>query len=813
MQINESDKKKASFDSLEKLQNISVNILEKICNAIIKENPEILYGKNLSQILNHSIILLYRIYLFHFIDRFDNVSSKKKENFTTIPENSEDKIHENRNEIWDQLSQKYEFFTHHKLNNKDFNQILYFIGSKFTQENLHSQNLQIESYGRLLEYLLNCELDIQEDASFDLSLKYTKRKNKKKGVFFTPEPIIEYMCEIALNSFLENQITEKKSANLLNYLLNLKILDPAMGTGLFLLSITEKLTEYVIKEIDNELLQTRFENELDLAPLKSLSGIIFSHIARNCIYGVDVNPLSVEITRMIFRKECINVSSNLDFTSQHFKCGNSLIGDLDYQSINQSNDKTLNLAENGFDWSKEFSEIISKKEGFDIILSNPPYISYGLGRVGKIPKLIDTYFRENYPNSAEYKISIYALFIELGITLLKEGGVLCYLLPDSYLTGRYFSKIRKYLLKWKIMKFVFMKENFWKKAEVGFPTILLVKKDTNNAAHRIDYFYSEDLADLARSLDYLRVRQAEFRTNKHSRFRFIPDNTTLKIIEKIEAKSSNKLGDYLEFHHGVRSKKGIGRSQIVNREKRCIQWKQALVSGSAIKQFYIQKSEHFIHIDPNLLYSGGWDKTHIHPPKILVRRTGDNIIAALDLDSHYHTNALIYATPTQTALKIWGLKRTDPQIIPILKIFTAILNSSLFQFYYEAVSMKKHRVLPQVEIDMLNEMKIPEYLSTFTKIERSGFFDDWADEQALYAWCKSSKMHAILSKICTLVDQITKVRDGHPENLNSANFSPLSQEKILNYKSIIDKIIAFSLYDLNPSETHHISNNVNPLIY
>jgi adenine-specific DNA methylase len=70
---------------------------------------------------------------------------------------------------------------------------------------------------------------------------------------------------------------------------------------------------------------------------------------------------------------------------------------------------------------------------FDIVVGNPPYISFGLRAVGKISKRQFKYFKEKYPNSAEYKISMYAMFLNRGIELLGEHGRLGFVVPDSFL--------------------------------------------------------------------------------------------------------------------------------------------------------------------------------------------------------------------------------------------------------------------------------------------------------------------------------------------------------------------------------------------
>jgi hypothetical protein len=99
-----------------------------------------------------------------------------------------------------------------------------------------------------------------------------------------------------------------------------------------------------------------------------------------------------------------------------------------------------------FVWRLDFAEVFKERDGFDIVIANPPYLSFGLRGAGKLSKADDSYLRANYQNSAEYKLSMYAIFINRGIELLGKNSVLCYITPDSFLLGRFFSKLRRYLL-------------------------------------------------------------------------------------------------------------------------------------------------------------------------------------------------------------------------------------------------------------------------------------------------------------------------------------------------------------------------------
>lgn len=128
--------------------------------------------------------------------------------------------------------------------------------------------------------------------------------------------------------------------------------------------------------------------------------------------------------------------------------------------------------------------------------------------------------------------------------------------------------------------------------------------------------------------------------------------------------------------------------------KRGKNWKKAIVSGAEVKRHSLKPETHYIHVDSDILFSGGWAPEHIEIEKILIRRTGDSIIAAVDENGYYHTNALIYGIPVESSDDI------------SLFYLTAILNSKLINYYYRQTTMKEGRTLPQVEVDTLKNLPI-----------------------------------------------------------------------------------------------------------
>ena len=393
-------------------------------------------------------------------------------------------------------------------------------------------------FGRLFQFFSEYNFTIDENDPNDAEVgvdpemlgkifENLLEDNKDKGAFYTPKEIVRYMCQESLIAYLETNtsiakdkirqfvlspedgvadIPENKKPKLLTALEEVKICDPAIGSGAFPMGLL------------NELLHCRevlSGEHYDRAEIKK-------SIIQNNIYGVDIEKGAVDIARLRFwlsivvDEEIPSPLPNLDYKIMQ---GNSLIesfmgvdlSKLTYEkeykkdkgeislfddeknrlqktvshllssyysccdhdrkvklqqeisdTINKQLEaqaydptilaklKDINLAENNkfFLWHTWFSDVFNRddKEGFDIVIGNPPYITYRGKEKNSISDSELNNLIATYTHSAEYKVNSYALFTEAGINICNNHGTISYIIPGTILQNDYLKKIREFLI-------------------------------------------------------------------------------------------------------------------------------------------------------------------------------------------------------------------------------------------------------------------------------------------------------------------------------------------------------------------------------
>jgi N-6 DNA Methylase len=265
-------------------------------------------------------------------------------------------------------------------------------------------DLNINILGHIFEQSISDIERVKKELKGEV-LEKSKSKQKKDGIYYTPTFITEYITNTCLDEYLKNG----------GVLENVKILDPACGSGAFLNQAYDSLFKKL-----NVLQNSDFMSETKIKDLAS-------SILNNNLYGVDLQAESVEIAKLSLWLKTARSDRKLQNLDQNIKQGDSLIE---------------------FNWDQEFSTI-KAEGGFDIIIGNPPYVRHEL-----IPKEVKHSIFNSYPNVGELTADLYIYFIQKAINLLKNGGVMGFILPNNWMERKYGNKLRKYIKQYEISKII-----------------------------------------------------------------------------------------------------------------------------------------------------------------------------------------------------------------------------------------------------------------------------------------------------------------------------------------------------------------------
>ena len=317
---------------------------------------------------------------------------------------------------------------------------------------------------------------------------------KAGGVFYTPTYIVDYIVKNTVGKLLEGK-TPKQAAKL-------KILDPACGSGSFLIGAYQYLLDWYRNEYEKKGGKAKKDNLYKGAGGEwRLTTDARKKILLNNIYGVDIDSQAVETTKLSLLLKVLEGESDETITSQmklyhqralpdlrqNIKCGNSLIGPDFYDGESQSDlfdiDEEERYRINVFDWESEFAEIF-KAGGFDAVIGNPPYVGFHGFKKEK------SYLSSKY-SSAKGKFDLYVPFIERGIEFLTANGLFGYICPSNFTKRDHGKALRNYLFhNISFLLFCDFKDKQIFKGALNYTCILILE---NKAPTQNDLFlYKQD---------------------------------------------------------------------------------------------------------------------------------------------------------------------------------------------------------------------------------------------------------------------------------------------------------------------------------
>ncbi|MBI5560130.1 MAG: N-6 DNA methylase [Deltaproteobacteria bacterium] len=633
---------------------------------------------------------------------------------------------------------------------------------------------------------------------------------KAGGVYYTPDYIVKYIVENTVGKLLDSKTplgmtlrdcfvaprlattviasasfpviasAAKQSHSLTpKDVSRLRILDPACGSGSFLIGAYGYLLDEHIKWYRENTPEKHAKGKRPAIYRGAggewrLTTSEKKRILLNNIFGVDIDRQAVEVTKLslllkvlegeneetlgktlaLFHERALpNLDSNI-------KCGNSLIGPdfYDQPSFDFGDEELKKI--NPFDWNdpeKGFGRIM-EEGGFDVVIGNPPY-GY------MIPNIQQEYFLKNYRHQ-DYQKDLYLLFLERYEYLLKFGGLLGVIVSNTWLQSVTLRKIREYLTThYRWHRILHLPEKVFKAV---IDTHVLIFEKVNFKSVGTGYL----------SVD---IR----RNNKISPWHKLPlkkipkDGTPVNIVATSESQkifnkirdNSRPLKNIFTVYNGVKPfEKGKGtppQTEQTMRDKPFVKEGKApdkkwlpLLRGSLIQRYQnLWNKDYWISYGPWLAAPRD-PEIFGAPLKIMVRQTGDSIIATMIEGGFIARDNLHVVLPEDTAHN--------------LRYILGIINSRLIDFIYTLMNPEKGEALAQVKKYHVEQLPI-----------RTIDFKN-PKEKSLH-----DKMVSLVDRMLGLNKKLRKVKTPHDRELIERHLKATDNR--------IDKLV-YELYGLTEEE-------------
>ncbi len=451
-------------------------------------------------------------------------------------------------------------------------------------------------------------------------------ENRRKGLgaFYTPREIVHYMCQESLINYLDTAVggmradietfvrlgeqishyeaveaqyaikmprsIEKNARALDDALKTIAVCDPAVGSGAFPVGM---LTEIVRARAA----LTPYFNDVD-----ERTPYHFKRQAiQNCLYGVDIDSGAVEIAKLrlwlslVVDEEDVKQIKPLPNLDYKIVVGNSLLGfpfksqrvhkieALKTQFFNETDtakkkalkrsiDDEISAAfaaskkslgyEVSFDFEIFFSEVFHAKNGFDVVIANPPYVRQE--KIKDQKAVLKAAGYECFTGTADLLVYFY----ERGVKLLRRGGALTLITSNKFYRAGYGEKLRSFLARELTLNRLIDFGDAPVFEAIAYASILTgIKSPTPRDSFALGYTWEADqpFDAIARVVPDrgVRIRQADLKPDSWR----LEAPATLHLLEKLRAKGT-PLGEYVKgrLYRGILT--GLNEAFVINRTTR-----------------------------------------------------------------------------------------------------------------------------------------------------------------------------------------------------------------------------------------------------
>ncbi len=499
--------------------------------------------------------------------------------------------------------------------------ILYF-GSQDIQARYMFDEIPGDLLGSIYEQYLGTVLQETEKR---VKLDSESGKRKKMGIYYTPSYIVNYIVKNTVGEYIKDKTIDE--------ILEINIVDPACGSGSFLLRAFQKVCNIIeerLKKGERAKSSTfTFYNDNRLNLSQKIS------ILTNCIYGVDLDEKAVELAQLNLLLKLLEDESKeshkhiLPNLRENIKCGNSLIDDPKV------------AGDKAFNWHAQFPDVF-RHGGFDVVVGNPPY---GADLKEKERILLEEKFKLGNTDTA-------VLFIGLSKSILKSKGINGFIIPKPFVYSSTWAKVRQEVIQG--LKEIVDCGKVWKEVKL----------------EQVIYFYVKD-------------------TSSESYSSGVRDNNQIRYIGSISKSTFNDFGflvngvsqDELELGNKIRNVGAFLGDLVVNQRGAMLQKKVTskkqdceVLGGKQVGRYLIKS-----------LSKGYISKKEVIDPKAQIKEGSiivQNLVAHIENPKDHIQ--IIASIPN----KVEGFVILDTinQITPnnldyTCTIFLSLLNSKLINWY------------------------------------------------------------------------------------------------------------------------------------
>ncbi len=700
-----------------------------------------------------------------------------------------------------------------EIDDKTLKEILH--GLYYPESPYEFSVLPADILGRVYEQFLGKVIRLT--AGHQAKVEDKPEVKKAGGVFYTPKYIVDFIVERTVGKLLEGRTPAQAD--------RLRIIDPACGSGSFLIQAYQFLLDwhrdrYVAGGPEKRTRGKRPTLYQAAGGEWRLTTTERKRILLNSIYGVDIDPQAVEVTKLSLLLKVLEGESGetlagqlklfheraLPDLSANIRCGNSLIGPDFYDGkLPDLLDDEDRYRINCFDWKAEFPEIFAGG-GFDAIIGNPPYVRQE--SLGDFKAYFQKRFRI-YDGIAD----LYVYFIEKGVDLLRPDGYFSYIVANKWLRAGYGRPLRNWIKERGIEEIIDFGDLPVFKGATTYPCIIRIRKDKPSAAFAVTKVGTLQFDNLNAYVEahHYPIRLDALDDGGWS----LSDGNTTALLHKL-LRTGTPLKEYVKgrIYRGVLTGlneafviDAAARERLIAEDSRSAEMIKPFLTGRDIKRYASVGSERFLILVPKgwtASHAGvskdawGWFRTnypavadHLLPFKTQAEKRYDKgeywwELRACDYYTEFEKPKIVVPSIVQKASYVFDTDcyytNDKTSIIPVVDLYLlGILNARVSDFFIQSIASTKQGGYYEYKPVYISQLPI-----------RPIDFADMADRE------RHERMVALVEEMLALHQRLAAAKTDHEQTSLTRQIDATDRR--------IDRLV-YDLYNLTEDEIRIIEKD------